>query len=76
MANIIKLPQQSWYNPRELELPLPDNWQVEVCNMAGYNRPALNGEQIKAAIANPIGTPRIRDMARGKKEVRTSLLIS
>jgi len=69
MANIIKLPQQSWYEPRELELPLPDNWQFEVCNMAGYNRPALSDDQIKAAITNPIGSPRIRDMARGKKEV-------
>ncbi len=69
MANIVKLPQQSWYEPRELELPLPDNWQVEVCNMAGYNRPALSDDQIKAAIANPIGSPRIRDMAIGKKEV-------
>jgi nickel-dependent lactate racemase len=69
MANIIKLPQHSWDEPRELELPLPENWQVEVCNMAGYNRPALSDDQIKAAIANPIGSPRIRDMAKGKKEV-------
>jgi nickel-dependent lactate racemase len=69
MANIIKLPQLSWYEPRELVLPLPDSWQVEVCNMAGYNRPALNDNQIKAAITHPIGTPRIRDLARGKNEV-------
>jgi nickel-dependent lactate racemase len=69
MANIIKLPQLSWYEPRELELPLPDSWQVEVCNTAGYNRLALNDDQIKAAITSPIGAPRIRQLARGKNEV-------
>ena len=69
MANIIKLPQQAWYEPRELKLPLPDSWQVEVRNMAGYKRPALNDDQIKAAITNPIGAPRIRELARGKNEV-------
>jgi nickel-dependent lactate racemase len=69
MSNIIKLPQHPWHEPRELELLLPDNWQVEVCNMAGYNRPALSDDQIREAITNPIGAPRIKDMARGRKEV-------
>jgi len=69
MANIIKLPQLAWYEPKELVLPLPDSWQVEVCNMAGYNRPAMTDDQIKAAITHPIGAPRIRDLARGKNEV-------
>jgi len=44
MVNIIKLPQLAWYGARELELPLPNSWQVEVCNMAGYNRPALTDD--------------------------------
>ena len=39
--NIIKVPQLAWYEPKELELPLPDSWQVEIHNMAGYNRPAM-----------------------------------
>ena len=69
MTNIIKLPQLPWHEPREFELPLPDSWQVEVCNMAGYNRPALNDDQIKASVTNLIGTPPIRELARGKHEV-------
>ncbi len=67
--NIIKVPQLAWYEPKELELPLPDSWQVEVCNMAGYDRPALKPEEIKASIGSPIGMPPIRELARGKKEV-------
>jgi len=67
--NIIKMPQLAWYETKELELPLPDSWQVELYNMAGYNRPAMKPDEIKASISNPIGIPPIRELARGKKEV-------
>jgi nickel-dependent lactate racemase len=67
--SIVKVPQLAWYEPRELALTLPDSWQVEVCNMAGYNRPALKPDEIKAAIRNPIGIPPIRELAKGRKEV-------
>ncbi len=53
--NTIKLSQPAWYDPKEFELSLPDGWQVEVCNMAGYNRSALTPDEIKAAISKPIG---------------------
>ena len=58
--NSIKLSQPVWYKPKELVLPLPDGWQVEVCNMAGYKRSALKPDEIRAAIRNPIGTAPIR----------------
>ncbi len=67
--NIIRVPQLAWYETKELELPLPDSWQVEVYNMTGYNRPAMKPDEIKASISNPIGIPPIRELARGKKEV-------
>jgi nickel-dependent lactate racemase len=67
--NIIRVPQLAWYETKELELPLPDSWQVEVYNMAGYNRPVMKPDEIKASISNPIGIPPIRELARGKKEV-------
>jgi len=47
MRNLIRLPQLAWYEPKDLELRLPDHWQVEVCNMAGYNRPAMTDEQTR-----------------------------
>ncbi len=67
--NIIRVPQLAWYETKELELPLPDSWQVEIYNMAGYDRPAMKPDEIKASISSPIGIPPIRELAEGKKEV-------
>ncbi len=67
--NNVKLPQLAWYGIKELVLPLPDSWQVETHNMAGYNLPALTPDQIEAAVADTIGTPSIRELARGKQQV-------
>ncbi|MFC1870848.1 lactate racemase domain-containing protein [Chloroflexota bacterium] len=69
MTQTIKLPQLVWYDPRDLEISLPDGWHVEVCNMAGYNRPEIKDDQIKTAITNPIGAPRIRELAKCKHDV-------
>jgi nickel-dependent lactate racemase len=69
MKNTIKLPQLAWHGERELKLPVPGGWNVETCNMAGYNRKAMKPLEIGKAISSPIGLPPIREMARGKKEV-------
>ncbi|MBN1366925.1 MAG: DUF2088 domain-containing protein [Dehalococcoidales bacterium] len=65
----VNIPQNPWYGDDLLELDFPSSWEVEVCRMAGENAPKLSGEAIQAAFDNPIGTGRIRDLARGKKEV-------
>ncbi|MBA7591499.1 hypothetical protein ES708_33657 [subsurface metagenome] len=65
---VIKLPQLAWYGTKELELSLPDSWPVKFYNMSGSNRPAMKPEAIRAAITNPIGSPPIRELARGKNE--------
>ena len=70
MSNKLRLPQMAWYGTKELELSLPDNWQVEMGYMAGYDRPALSLEQIKKAVTGKlIGTSPLRELAMGKKEV-------
>jgi lactate racemase len=69
LANIVKLPQLAWYETSNLEITFPDNWQVELCHMAGYNRPALSPALIREAVLHPIGTLPISQSARGKKEV-------
>jgi nickel-dependent lactate racemase len=66
---LIRLPQLAWYGTKELELPLPDSWQAEVYNMAGFDRPAMKPDEIKVAITNLIGSSPIRELARGKNEV-------
>ncbi|MEE8419275.1 MAG: lactate racemase domain-containing protein, partial [Dehalococcoidales bacterium] len=65
----VKLPQYSWDEPREMEYPLPDGWQVTVNNFTGSDRPAAQAEAIRAAVTSPIGMPPLREAARGKKEV-------
>lgn len=69
MVKTIILPQLAWFGAKELKLALPDSWDVEVGNMAGYNRPQMKPDEIKASIARPIGMEPLREYARGKKEV-------
>ena len=67
--SIVSVPQQAWYKTGNLDLTLPDDWKVEVLHMAGYDRPALKPDEIKAALDKPIDTPTVRELARGKKEL-------
>jgi len=66
---IIKVPQFPWYGDTELELELHDSWEVNVLRMTGENLPKLTDQQIRDAFTNPIGTPRLAELAKGKKEV-------
>ena len=69
LVNKINLPQLAWHGVTDLEIEMPESWEVEVCNMAGYNRRPLKPAEMKEAITNPIGLPELREYARGKKEV-------
>jgi nickel-dependent lactate racemase len=48
---------------------LPESWDVDICNMAGHNRPRLSPAAMQRAIARPIGMKPLSEYARGKKEV-------
>ena len=65
----IKLPQLAWHGKSEAEYTLPDRWQIETCNMAGYNQPAMTSAEIRRALDHPLGTPTIKELARGKHQV-------
>jgi nickel-dependent lactate racemase len=69
MTNTITLPQLAWYGSRELNLQVPDSWQIGMYNMEGFNMPAMKPEQIQAAIQKPIGSLRIAEQAKNKHEV-------
>ena len=66
---IVNVPQFPWYGDTELELDFPSSWEVVTCQMAGQHAPKLSEEEIQAAFLDPVGTPRIAQLARGKKEV-------
>jgi len=58
-----------WYEEGELKLEFPESWEVVPCLMNGHDAPHVTPEQIRAAFDEPIGTPPLRELARGRKEV-------
>ena len=58
-----------WYDEHDIEVAFPSNWEVVECRMLGHGRPALTAEQMRAAVQNPFGSPRLSELAKGKKEV-------
>jgi lactate racemase len=69
MKKIIGLPQLAWHGVKNLDITLPPDWQAQVCNMAGFDKPHLTPAAIKKTVASPLGMPPLRQYARGKKEV-------
>jgi nickel-dependent lactate racemase len=69
MSKIVRLPQYKWTDEREVEYHFPESWNVTTYDFAGANRPVMNGAQVKATITSPIGSPRLKELARGKKKV-------
>ena len=68
-TKVISVPRQIWYEEGELELAFPESWEVIPCLMAGHDAPPITPEQIKAVLNRPVGSPAIRELARGKSEV-------
>ena len=63
----INLPQLLWFENNTLEIDLPESWDVEYCPMKGGSAAPISIEKMAEAVLNPIGSPRIRDLAKGKK---------
>lgn len=59
----------AWFGEKEIELAFPSNWEVTECHMGGHNKPALTDDEMRAALQNPIGTPRLSELARGKEKI-------
>ena len=64
----ISVPNRIWDGRGELELEFPQAWKVRFCPPDGYKRPAATDKQIRKAFDEPIGTPPIRELARGRKQ--------
>ncbi len=68
-AKKISLRVGGWFGEKEIELAFPSNWEVTERRMAGHDKPALMDEEIRSALRNTLGTPRLSELARGKKKV-------
>ena len=55
--------------PKELEIELPDEWDVRIQNMNGHARPAVTDDQITGCLRKPLGTLPLGELAKGKTEV-------
>jgi len=68
-SNSVWLPQLAWYGDTELELRFPSSWEIEVCHMRGHDWPVLSEQELRNAFEHPVGSKRIRELARGVKDV-------
>ena len=64
----VALPELLWYGSRRFEIDLPDAWEVTIHPMRGAGAPALTREQMAEAVNSPIGRPRLRELAKGRKK--------
>ena len=65
MDQSVKVPWKAWYGDEQFSLSFPGDWEVTVCAMD--DAPELTEHEILEAFERPIGTPTIRDLARGRK---------
>ena len=65
MDNTVTVRSGAWYGDKELTLNFPTDWEVEM--LGPKDAPGLSDTQIEQAFAEPIGTSRISEVAKGKK---------
>ena len=65
----VSLPEMAWYGDTIRDFDFPASWDVTVCHMKGHDAAPLDDAGIRKALASPIGTPTIKELAKGKKEV-------
>lgn len=58
-----------WKDEHDIQLSLPGEWQITECQMRGDRLPPLTDDHILKILDNPLGTPRLRELAVGKQKV-------
>ena len=61
------LPSNSNYGDQPIPIAFPDNWDVHISKIHGYDTPALTEAQIREKLHAAIGTKPISEGAAGKK---------
>ena len=64
MNNTATIHTRAWAGDEALTLTFPDGWTVET--FGPEECPQVTADQIQTAFDNPIGTPRIAELAKGK----------
>ena len=63
----IKVPANEWYGDSSVELQFPDGWTIHEQRMAGHSARSLTPEEITEKFQNPVGSPTLRELAKGKR---------
>ena len=63
---VVTIPWSMWYEETTFPLTFPDEWEVTVARMKGG--PDIGEEGIRKALAEPIGAPRLRELAKGRRD--------
>ncbi|MHA1467515.1 MAG: lactate racemase domain-containing protein [Promethearchaeota archaeon] len=69
MGKTFKVPWAAWREPDFLDLKFPDSWNVSLCKMKGENDSELTTDEIRERVINPIGTPNLSELAKGKEKI-------
>jgi len=65
MVQSFKIPWAAWYGDKDFNLEFPDSWDVKIFGMKDADE--LSQKQIETAINNPLGTPTLQEIAKGKQ---------
>jgi nickel-dependent lactate racemase len=57
----VELLSAAWYGDKPITINFPSSWDIRV--VSGENAPAITDDQIREKINNPIGSPRLSDLA-------------
>ena len=69
MTQTFKIPWAVWREPGFIDLDFPDSWDISICNMEGAKNSEISEGEIKNTILNPIGSLKLAELAKGKKNV-------
>ncbi|HEX6970739.1 MAG TPA: lactate racemase domain-containing protein, partial [Limnochordia bacterium] len=61
----VRIPWAAWYGEGTYELTFPEGWEITVAEMKGGRD--IGDDGIRAALERPIGSPRLADIARGRR---------
>jgi lactate racemase len=67
LPDVLRAWWRSWYNKEEFQFPLPEDWKLLDARMRGG--PTLTDNQIRERLSQPINSPRLRELAKGRRDV-------
>ena len=65
----VRMNVNAFFGDDEITLTFPDSWEVSECRMAGHDKPPLTDDEMRQALQNTYDSPRLSELAKGKKQV-------